>query len=321
MPEYKYDVAFSFLKEDEVLAIQLNDLLQSRLSTFLYSKKQEEIAGTDGEETFNKVFGVDARIVVVLYRKGWGNTPWTRIEETAIKNRAYDEGYEFVIFIPLNQSPEVPKWLPKTRIWIGLERWGIEGAASVIESRVQETGGAVHEETLEDHAIQVKRQIEAEQARKRFLASTDGVQAANKEFNDLATQIESNVSELKNKVGFDIVCKHNLQGGHQWIEVYGPHFCVCAEWYLAFSNTLDHSRLDISLLKGHPRRPNRMILMEPILLQHLLLNFDIDPSQNHGWQMDDLKFMTTNQMAEFCLRLLIDHISKQELGNRASPKS
>jgi hypothetical protein len=88
--QYDYDVAFSFLAGDESVATQLNDLLQDRLKTFLYSKRQGEIAGTDGEKSFNLVFGEKSRLVVVLYRAGWGETPWTRIEETAIRNRGYD---------------------------------------------------------------------------------------------------------------------------------------------------------------------------------------------------------------------------------------
>ncbi len=66
---FKYEVAFSFLTEDEDLVNQINDLLKGRLSTFVYSERQAEIAGTDGEKTFNRVFGSDARIVVVLYRE------------------------------------------------------------------------------------------------------------------------------------------------------------------------------------------------------------------------------------------------------------
>ena len=80
LQSYDYDVAFSFLARDEPIANQLNDLVQERLKTFLYSKHQEEIAGTDGEKAFNEVFGDQARIVVVLYRSGWGKTAWTRIE-------------------------------------------------------------------------------------------------------------------------------------------------------------------------------------------------------------------------------------------------
>jgi len=91
---YKYDVAFSFLAQDEPLAIQLNHLLQDRLRTFLYSKKQEETAGTTGEKRFNNVIGKKVRVVVVLYRVAWGTTSWARIGQTAIRNRPYEEKYD-----------------------------------------------------------------------------------------------------------------------------------------------------------------------------------------------------------------------------------
>jgi hypothetical protein len=134
-PEYEFDVAFSFLQEDEEIAYRLNDLVQDRLKMFIYSKSQDKIAGTDGEKTFHEVFGKKARTVVVLYREKWGTTSWTRIEETAIRNRAYEEGYDFVLFIPLQKPARLPKWLPKTQIWTDLERWGNEGAAAIIEER------------------------------------------------------------------------------------------------------------------------------------------------------------------------------------------
>jgi hypothetical protein len=60
---FKFDVAFSFLAQDEGLATELSDLLQDRMSIFLYSRRQEDVAGTDGEKTFNAVFGVEARLL------------------------------------------------------------------------------------------------------------------------------------------------------------------------------------------------------------------------------------------------------------------
>jgi hypothetical protein len=48
--EFEYDVAFSFNALDEGIATQLNDLLSPRLKTFIYSERQREIAGTDGQE-------------------------------------------------------------------------------------------------------------------------------------------------------------------------------------------------------------------------------------------------------------------------------
>ncbi|MGD8777418.1 MAG: hypothetical protein PVH88_00470 [Ignavibacteria bacterium] len=155
--KYKYDVAFSFLKEDENIAQKLNSLLKEKTETFIYTKRQDKIAGTDGEETFNRVFGQEARVVIVLYRKGWGNTAWTRIEETAIKNRALDESYDFTLFIPLDQPPEVPDYLPKTYIWYGIHKFGIDVVQSIIESKIQSEGGIIKPEFPEDIAKKNKR--------------------------------------------------------------------------------------------------------------------------------------------------------------------
>ena len=317
MEDYKYEVAFSFLKEDEELATSLNDLVQNRLSTFLYSKRQGELIGTDGEEIFNKVFSSQSRIVVVLYRSKWGTTPWTRIEETAIRNRAFNEGYDFTIFIPLESPPKLPPWLPKTRIWADLERLGVQGAVSIIEDRVKEAGGVSHEETVEERATRLKQQIDKERKRKVFLNSADGVKSASEEFMRLVTQVERIANNLSSKTGLDLASKHNIDSrAFQWFEVYDIQFCVAAEWGIGYTNTLDGSRLDIVLLKGRPRRPSRLTLNEPVRLQHILLNFDLDHSQIRGWRTNDSKFMTTDQLAEFCVNLLIDHIHKQELGNR-----
>ena len=190
--KYKYDIAFSFLAEDEQLAVVLNDLLSTTCSTFLYSKKQDEIAGTDGEKTFNKVFGEDARIVAVLFRDTWGETPWTRIEETAIRNRAFEEGYDFVVFIPLENNPKLPEWLPKPQIWIGIDRWGPKGAASVIEARVQQEGGEPKEESVQGQAARIKRKKDADVKRKKFLDSHEGVWIAQEEIKRVLLKIEKN---------------------------------------------------------------------------------------------------------------------------------
>ena len=98
---YKYEVAFSFHSKDEALAQQLSDLLSDRVSTFIYSEQQQVLAGRDGEVVFNAVFGSEARVVVVLHREEWGRTPFTRIEQTAIRNRAYNEGYDFTVLFQL----------------------------------------------------------------------------------------------------------------------------------------------------------------------------------------------------------------------------
>jgi hypothetical protein len=89
--KFKYDVAFSLLAQDEGLASEINDLLSDRYQTFLYSERQKEIAGTDGEIKFKTLFAEEARFIVVLYRDGWGQRhgqEWRKklsVEERSMK--------------------------------------------------------------------------------------------------------------------------------------------------------------------------------------------------------------------------------------------
>jgi hypothetical protein len=109
---FKYDVAFSFLKKDEELACGMNDLLRNRVKTFFSFRKEQVIAGSDDKEIYNEVLGFQTRIVVLLYREGWGQTPETQMEESVVRDRAHEEGYDFILAIPLETPSSIPKCCP-----------------------------------------------------------------------------------------------------------------------------------------------------------------------------------------------------------------
>jgi len=117
-----------------------------------------------------KVFAEESRIVVVLYREGWGQTKWTRVEENAIRTRGFNEGHEFVLLVKLDAA-KPPVWLPPTRIYLGFERYGIDGVASAVETRVQASGGEVHTESVGEYAARVTRDLDFETQRRHFLNS------------------------------------------------------------------------------------------------------------------------------------------------------
>lgn len=302
--EYEFEVAFSFLSEDEHLAEQLHNLLAERLTVFLYSKRQEEIAGTDGEETFGKVFREQARIVVVLYRPGWGETPWTRIEETAIRNRGYDEGYDFVLFIPLEQSAPVPKWLPKTQLWVDLERWGPNGAASAIEIRVQQSGGSPRRESLEEKAGRLKREIDTSEKRKQFLSSDAGVRAAKEELRTLQGQLEAQVAVIREKAGFDLTIE--CQGNEA--SLLSTKFGLAVDWTGSYANTLEGSSLDVTLFLGRTPRTGMIFPFDkPKKLRHREFHFEGNYLGPNGWQEARRpEFLSTERLAELCVTILIE---------------
>jgi hypothetical protein len=312
---FKFDVPLSFLAQDEGLATELTDLLQDRMSIFLYSKRQEDVAGTDGERSFNAVFGEEARLVVVLYRKGWGESPWTRIEETAIRNRGYKEGYDFVCFIPLDEPGSVPKWLPRNRLWIGLKRWGVTGAASVIEARAQELGGQPHEESVEDRAKRLERGIQFEDRRRKFLNSQDGVNAANVEFVMLIEELEKligSVRETSSSVSYE------LKKTKSQLVVISSHAGrilngLSVNWRCLYSNTLHDSELEVSLWEGHPPFPGVSHWVAPYQRKSLSFAFDLLKSEKPGWVLSS----STNR--EFDSKFLATYILKHYMDD-AQPK-
>src|ERR1022692_740322 len=138
MQDPRYDVAISFLSQDEPLALKLHEQLSENLSVFVYSKKQEELAGTDGLESFRLAFLSQSRLVVVLYRDGWGKTPWTGIEELAIKERMFEGGWESLLFVTMDGT--YPAWLPKTHVRLDYTQFA-HNLVGAIKLRAQELGG------------------------------------------------------------------------------------------------------------------------------------------------------------------------------------
>jgi hypothetical protein len=311
---FKYDVAFSFTSEDEPLANDLNDLLQDAFNTFIYSKKQEEIAGTDGEQSFGDVFGRDARFVVVLFRSTWGTTPWTRIEQTAIRNRAFNDGYDFTLFLPTEASATLPPWVPKNRLWIGLERWGLKGAASVIEARVRDAGGTPRVESPLERAARLKRVMDFETERKAFLGSEAGVKAALQEVEKLIETLATVSETIKAKTDLSISVKKD----RLWIDLCAGHGCLGLCWHGFFSNTLDDSHLELGFWNGTPLRPGRSYIpgREPRKIHGDKFIFDIGPGKVLGWTDQKKNFVPAASMSDWILKLLMDLTHKRQMERR-----
>ena len=152
MAEPTYDVAISFLSADENIAAALTSELTRGLSVFFYPKQQRETAGTDGLETMRKLYSLEtSRVVVVLFRKGWGETPWTGVEETAIKERCLKDKYRSVLFLRLDKG-ELPEWVPDTYISFNYDDFGLDQAVGAIKARVQEQGGLIQPESVTKRA-------------------------------------------------------------------------------------------------------------------------------------------------------------------------
>ncbi len=302
---FKYDAAFSFLDQDELLARDLCDLLQDRFRTFIYSKQQRELAGTDGERTFNRVFGAEARVVAVLYRPGWGQTSWTRIEETAIRNRAFDKGYEFVVLIPVEKGPP-PEWFPKPFIWVDFDRWGKEGAAAVLEERIQRQGGETRVESVAQRAARLKRAMEREAKRQRFMNSIEGVNCLRAEADRLVEELRATCQELKDEqsLALSVEQDHYTRG---WF-VHGLGVCTTLFLRHGYGNMVDEQWcLVIRRFDGYPDRPERAPSRRSAReVERTELHFDNRGPQDYVWVSGQGKAYSTTALAQHVVTQLMD---------------
>jgi hypothetical protein len=301
---FDYDIAFSFHSKDEGIATELNDRLRDRFNTFLYSERQKELAGTDGEKTFNAVFGKQARFVVIFYRKEWGETAFTRIEQTAIRNRAYEGGFDFTLFIPTEKPASVPDWLPKPRLYYGHERFGLDGAAAVIEARVQDMGGKPRVESIAERAARASRALEFQKEQNEFVRSEKGVNAARKAYEILRTTMDNEADAVRAAHANLPIKTRRL---HESYLLHGLGPCLHLHWWCQFTNSIERAPLKFEFLSSPPRLPGLFVFEEPEKLRMGSFDFRLLGPQRAGYLDEDAK-------REFSAEDLGIHLLREYIG-------
>ena len=156
-PTYDYDGAISYLARDEAIASQIRDALLP-LNFFIYPKAQEEVAGAEGVAAFRHIFRDRSRISMVLFRPEWGQTKWTRVEETAIRDHCLDAGWDHLIFVRLTRDGEKPKWVPDSYIYLDFTTFGLSDLVGLTKSRFLKLGIELRVPTAADRAKAIAEQ-------------------------------------------------------------------------------------------------------------------------------------------------------------------
>ena len=319
MPDkkYKYDLAISFLNQDEPIALDLHSRLNLNFNVFVYSKKQEELAGSDGTETFRKAFRSDSRMVVVLYRDGWGKTPWTRIEEGAITDRFLKEGWNWLLFIMLDSKSTPPPWLPETRIRLNLEDYGIEQAVGAIKSRLQEIGSRIQKETAKKKAKQIEGQVAFRAEKERLFSSSEGVKAFESEFNIIRQEISRIIDDISKDVK-GITIQYGSESYH--CVVTSGSVSIAVNWRPRYANDLHDSPLKIMEFNGRlllPQERGRFrVPFEPKALSTHEFEPDITSVMKWCWRakFHGETYFSSSELADFSLKVLLNLIDRSDKG-------
>ncbi len=252
MPEFKYHVAISFLARDIDIARALYAALAPRLKVFMYERSQEEVAGTDGLETFRSPFRSESALNVILFREGYEQTPWTRVEAAAIKDRALEGGWETVLLASLVAGEKPPKWLPQSRIYASVADFGVDGLAAVVLARTREIGVQERIETPAELAERLLRTHQDEERRASIESSDAGVRMLKSELIVMFEHVERSVALIaQNAPGERVVS--GADGEHVVVQIRDHALSI--GFRLNWSNTLEKSGLHARIIRGYMRFP------------------------------------------------------------------
>lgn len=190
----KHDVAISLLKEDLALASELS-LKLAPLSTFLYSEEQEQLAGTDALASFREAFISESRLNVILHRRGWGETPYTRVEEMAIQERCLRDGWETLLLVKLDDAT-TPLWVPRSTIYLDLRAYPVDQAVGAIKRQVQNLGGDVRPASQADLVRARVREAEFAKETMALFRTPEGVRAADEAVARIVQQLTDELASI-----------------------------------------------------------------------------------------------------------------------------
>lgn len=319
-----YDVAISFLYQDLALAQCLYDELSKELKVFFFPRNQEELAGSDGLESMREPFRNQSRLNVVLYRSKWGETPWTGVEEVAVKESCLATSFKSIFFFEIEPTSQIPTWLPDTHVRFNFANFPLDQAIGAIKARVQERGG--HFEPMTPAKKVALLQIEDEYQRdRRQMSSQDGIQ-----------KVQQNVELLFTEVGQqleDVNATDHLRIEHQ-IQKQGSmdRFCLLGMqrlgmsiiWEPPYVNELvDASLIVCELNENAIVRPGYTRLQEPDVLRRQKYVPDLSRLRTYVWRTDQSReeMITSKDLAEKLILQFLNLVEQDRAGKikRDSP--
>jgi hypothetical protein len=313
MSDYEYDVAISFLARDEGLASSIHDELAERVKVFLYSKRQESLAGTEGDLEFSRIFQTASRTVLVLYRPDWGETRWTRVEMNAIRSRGLESGWNFCLIAPLDGS-RVPEYVPSVNIWYDIGTYGIKALPAIVARMAQERGAQIGKDDAIARGTRLARLEAFRLERIKFRGSPQGIECMRQSFEDVCDRIKVLTNDIAEQTKGAMVFTVKGPTGQKthadrMLVVLAMNIGLLAHMHAMYANTIDGSVLEISLFKGHPPFPGVINWgKEDRSIASRRFEFDVAPT-GPVWRGTNAQKqeLDQNSLADFALRFLIEH--------------
>jgi hypothetical protein len=317
--EPKYDVAISFLSQDLTLAQALYDKLCAGLEVFFFPRKQEVLAGTDGLESMRAPFRHESRLSVVLYRPGWGNTPWTGVEEVAIKECCFENSYRSVFVYVLEKTDALPRWVPDTHVYFSAQ-YPLDEAVGAIKARVRDRGGEFKPLTPTRKAELNRIEEKFRHARAR-MSSEDGIAKVFSKVRELFEEIRTQCDEVNAREHDHIEYWAQIEEGtmQQICTIDGPRVSLLVVWYQHYGNSLNDAVLGVREFSERMIvRPGYFASFTANMIDETKYDPDISRALEYGWvpQRGKRNFLSSKELASQCVIQLLDLIKRRQGGKK-----
>lgn len=320
---YKYDVAISLLAEDLDYAKELEAEIRKvvRGEVFLYARRQEPLA-IAGEllEEFTRVFRDQARVVLVLFRPRWGSTPYTSIEQEALRSRrTRTTSFRFALVVSADSSgPRSPDWYPASELVMDPENFSADAVARVVAARVEDAGGKTGPESLEDRQLRLQQeQLRREELEQRLVH--EGPKQIEAEARLLFGVLKQRAEELTGRGNEPL----EFQERDRTCVVRYRWPALVVAWRRQWANSLDGADLSVSVRTVDPfARGHRdeQLLPEDRAVVAARFEIGLDETGVWGWRPEKrtralrgTEFFTSEELADWALGHLL------ECGHRDEP--
>jgi len=311
--DQQYDLAISFMFRDEPLAREVHERLGANFEVFIFSKRQEELAGSSGIEEFRDVFIRRSRLVVVLYRPDWGETRWTRIERTAIEERFLRDGADFLLFVMLNSSDEPPKWLPETRIRLNFDQFGVDELIGAIRHRLGLLGAQARPNDPVAHARRVSDAAAFNCERQKIYDSEEGVGAATAEAERVIFEIAKLVARI-NRATPELEVRGT--GMARAYVITNRRVSVQIAWHNMIANILRDAVLYVGDYVGLISDPvsGGFVFPPPKELASIHFKPELDRALGWCWRQPSGSLVTSQEVAQQCIERFLKLVERGSRG-------
>ncbi len=192
---YEYDLAFSLCDEDLPFAQRIHTGLRDRFRLFLYSEEDKTLHFHNGVKKLSDIYRRKARCVLVLWRKEWGQSRWTRLEEEVLTDRVLNETPAFILLVKLEQG-DTPSWIPSSYIYRVQKGWELGTLIETVAGKINQLGGEIHELTPIELAHKQKATREWKTKHEQLLLSDEAESARARATSDLFQTLRGQVEAI-----------------------------------------------------------------------------------------------------------------------------